>query len=141
MIWVARRFSRAICMVKNPVVKPEKSATVAVPTIPMATDTSAREKAAMSLRRSRRLERVTKFLIFITTGLLWRVPFSRRSAIAEGGRWRDAGAQRTGHSWGFGPFSAGLAFIRARRREESRLTVRDKDFRRPALRHLPCVQP
>ena len=52
MIWVARRFSRAICMVKKPVVKPENSAAIDVPTTPMPTVTSMIENAAIFLRRA-----------------------------------------------------------------------------------------
>src|SRR5580765_5618550 len=46
MIWVARRFSRAISMLKKPEVNPANNATAEVPMIPMPMVTSTSEKAS-----------------------------------------------------------------------------------------------
>src|SRR5712692_8013782 len=54
MIWVARRFSRAIRMVKKPVVMPVNKAAQVVPITPIPMVTSIIEKPA-SFRRSREL--------------------------------------------------------------------------------------
>src|SRR6266498_2246833 len=79
MIWVARKFSRAISMVKKPEVNPENKATTAVPMTAMATLTSTSEKAA---RRGQGppLELVAKHFIFIKSADCGVFAFSRNSA-------------------------------------------------------------
>src|SRR5687768_3432689 len=62
MICVARRFSRAICMVKNPLVKPENRVATVVPTMPMPTVASTSENAASFWRSFL----ISDALIFIT---------------------------------------------------------------------------
>jgi len=63
MIWVARRFSRAIRMEKKPVVMPVNKAAQVVPITPMPIVTSIIEKPA-NVRRSREL---SDLLIFINS--------------------------------------------------------------------------
>ncbi len=63
MIWVARRFSRAIRMEKKPVVMPVNKAAQVVPITPMPIVTSIIEKPA-NVRRSREL---SDRLIFINS--------------------------------------------------------------------------
>src|SRR6266487_3285736 len=117
MIWVARKFSRAICMVKNPEVNPENNATTAVPITPMPTVTSTKENAA-DRRPSWRGEWGTECLIFITTACCGECSLSRSSATGE---------IRTGHS-------------------ESALATASLGFYGwflllgPALGHFPCLE-
>src|SRR5438876_11007130 len=70
MIWVARRFSRAIRMVKKPVVMPVNKAAQVVPITPIPMVTSIIEKPAKDQRRRELGDGLIFINVFRTSYLL-----------------------------------------------------------------------